>query len=158
MSSPAPRRSQRNSASATPVRPTRNSQQIRSSPMVPDRSRDQETPSTAPGQAQGQETPRASRQPVLSSSPLFFHSSPVNGPAGANVTGNGRMDISSPLRQTSLADSTPRQRLQAPGGTLTDLWFLQPVVADQVDRFFPNSLRSKFQPCSSSKWQCSPAG
>ncbi len=120
MSSPAPRRSQRNSASATPVRATRNSRQVRSSPAIHeghDPSRDVGTPSRVPEEPEGQATPRASRPPVLSSSPLFFQSSPIRGPAGGNAAENGRMDISSPLRQTSLAEATPRQGLQVPGGT-----------------------------------------
>lgn len=160
MSSPAPRRSQRNSASATPMRSTRNSQQLRSSPVVPDRSGDQGTPSMTPGQSRRQETPRASRQPVLSSSPLFFRSSPVNETGGANGTRNERMDISSPLRQTSLANSTPRQQLQAPGGIsmVFPYNFCNLLQLIQVHRFFSDSLRSKFQPSSSCEWQCSRAG
>ena len=74
----------------------------------------------SPGQSQRQDTPRASRQPVLSSSPLFFRSSPVNGSAGANVTREERMDISSPLRQMLVTDGMLRQPLQAPGGNAMD--------------------------------------
>lgn len=53
-----------------------------------------------------QETPQARRQNVPSSSPLFFQSSPA-APNG-NANGNSHVDISSPLKQTSVAGSTPR--------------------------------------------------
>ncbi|KAI4229578.1 MAG: hypothetical protein L6R36_000736 [Xanthoria steineri] len=90
MSSPASRSSRRKSASATPVRSARNSQQVASSPA------------TAVGQSP--------RQPAQSS-PLFYRSSPVNGndPHGATAA---NMNVSSPLRQSSTAGSTPRARVQ----------------------------------------------
>jgi len=112
MSSPASRRSKRNSASATPTRSTRNSAQPASSPaaaVAPSSPAAQEEPN------QSQRTPRASQQNVASSSPLFFRSSPVNG--AANMNGNDAMQISSPLKQVSIAGSTPRGRVQPPGGT-----------------------------------------
>jgi len=108
MSSPASRRSQRNSVSVTPQRSPRHSQQAPSSARSA-----QQTGSHA--------TPRASRQNnIAASSPLLYHSSPLNGAqltAGADeANGASRMNISSPLRQTSVADSTPRGRVPAPGG------------------------------------------
>ena len=62
-----------------------------------------------------QATPQATRQNVPSSSPLFFHSSPAapNGNANGTTNGNANMDISSPLKQVSVAGSTPRA---PPGG------------------------------------------
>ncbi|OAA54322.1 cell division control protein 54 [Niveomyces insectorum RCEF 264] len=91
MSSPARRRSSRNSQAGTPNRSLRSSQP-RSSPAP--------GPSNA-GQAAG--TPRAARAPSsqLQSSPLFYQSSPAvaDGPAGAN-------GVSSPLRQMSNTQST----------------------------------------------------
>lgn len=108
MSSPASRRSQRNSVSATPQRSARSSQQAPS-------------PARSAHQNGSQATPRASRQNnIAASSPLIYHSSPLNGSqptAGADeANGASRMNISSPLRQMSVADNTPRGRVQAPGG------------------------------------------
>ncbi|CAD6589620.1 MAG: hypothetical protein ASARMPREDX12_003906 [Alectoria sarmentosa] len=53
-----------------------------------------------------QATPQATRRNMPSSSPLFFQSSPA-APSG-NANGNANMDISSPLKQVSVAGSTPR--------------------------------------------------
>ncbi|MCJ1369576.1 hypothetical protein MMC20_000788 [Loxospora ochrophaea] len=105
MSSPASRRSQRNLSSAMPAHEAAPSHSIPNSP--------------APAMAQSSPhaTPRASRQNIASSSPLFFRSSPSNSnniPAGSN---NGLMGLSSPLRQaSSLGDheNTPQGREQAP--------------------------------------------
>lgn len=100
MSSPASRRSNRNRQSATPVRSPLGNK----SPIQPEEPR-------------AQTTPRASRQAPPASSPLFYgSSSPANG--GDRPVSNERMDISSPLRQTSFADreSTPRPRAPPPGG------------------------------------------
>ncbi|KAL8971869.1 MAG: hypothetical protein Q9183_000840 [Haloplaca sp. 2 TL-2023] len=94
MSSPASRRSQRKSASATPARSSRNAQQPASSPATV--------------------AARSPRQQPPQSSPLFFQSSPVNG-AGSNVNGEDRINVSSPLRQVSTNNSTPRARTQAVG-------------------------------------------
>ncbi|KAL8826345.1 MAG: hypothetical protein Q9191_003859 [Dirinaria sp. TL-2023a] len=113
MSSPASRRSQRNSISGTPARSTRSSQPVNS-------------PARSAQQNHSQATPRALRSNnVASSSPLFFDSSPVNGAPTANgarnfngatgATNANGMDISSPLRQMSVADSTPRGRMQGGG-------------------------------------------
>ncbi|KAL9025299.1 MAG: hypothetical protein Q9196_005853 [Gyalolechia fulgens] len=84
----SPRRSSRKSASGTPARSARNTQQPASSPA------------TAVDQSP---TPQQPPQ----SSPLFFRSSPVNGRNGVNV--------SSPLRQPSTTNSTPRARMQPVG-------------------------------------------
>ena len=73
-------------------------------------------PSPAPRRsrpASVQGTPQAARQNVPSSSPLFFQSSPA-APNG-NANGNAKMEISSPLKQVSVAGSTPRA---PPGGKL----------------------------------------
>ena len=91
MSSPAPRRSQRNSQSATPSRSLRSSQPPRSSP--------------APAEASSQNgskngTPRQARASQLASSPMFFQSSPANG------NGSAAGAPSSPLRQMSNTQST----------------------------------------------------
>ncbi|KAI4173281.1 MAG: hypothetical protein LQ343_002992 [Gyalolechia ehrenbergii] len=86
MSSPASRRSSRKSASGTPTRSARNTQQPASSPATA--------------------VPQSPQQPPQSS-PLFFRSSPVNGRNGINV--------SSPLRQPSTTSSTPRARMQPLG-------------------------------------------
>lgn len=108
MSSPASRRSQRNSVSATPQRSARSSQQAPS-------------PVRSAQQNGLQATPRASRQHnIVASSPLIHQSSPLNGaqPSAGAAEANGatRINISSPLRQASVADNTPRGRVQAPGG------------------------------------------
>ncbi|KAI9812035.1 MAG: hypothetical protein M1827_004927 [Pycnora praestabilis] len=114
MSSPASRRSQRNSLSATPKRAARDSQQSLSSQerdaaqLLEDSQESQKLPS--------QSTPRASRHNVATSSPLFFRSSPVN-PSAAPPAAE-RMQISSPLRQDSIAtdgERTPRARIVHPG-------------------------------------------
>ncbi|CAF9906923.1 MAG: hypothetical protein HETSPECPRED_006994 [Heterodermia speciosa] len=106
MSSPASRRAQWNSASATPARSTR---------------------SNRTAQLNGSDaTPRAShRNNIPSSSPLFFNSSPAGvatNPNRVNAANDlnsqsetGKMGISSPLRQMSVTDSTPRGGGQAPG-------------------------------------------
>jgi len=108
MSSPASRRSQRKSVSATPQRSARSSQQAPS-------------PARSAQQNGSQATPRASRQNnIAASSPLIYHSSPLNGAqpaAGADEANEAsRMNISSPPRQMSVADHTPRGRVQALGG------------------------------------------
>ncbi|KAL2058979.1 hypothetical protein ABVK25_000271 [Lepraria finkii] len=57
-------------------------------------------------QAQPQGTPQVARQNVTSSSPLFFRSSPAATPSAP--IDNANMDISSPLKQASIAGSTHR--------------------------------------------------
>ena len=112
MSSPTSRRSNRNRQSATPVRSPLGNNAAGGSSQPP--SPNQET---APQEPRAQTTPRASRQAPPASSPLFYgSSSPANG--GNLPASNERMDISSPLRQTSFADrdSTPRPRAPPPGG------------------------------------------
>ncbi|EON65493.1 minichromosome maintenance protein 4 (cell division control protein 54) [Coniosporium apollinis CBS 100218] len=114
MSSPAQRRSQRNSASATPRRSARSSQVPPSSPLS-NRSADDQLRSEASdaSQRQGsQATPRAARlQPnVAASSPLFFRSSPANGSVNGSGAVNGAVP-SSPTRQPANGtdgDRTPR--------------------------------------------------
>ena len=111
MSSPTSRRSQRNSSTATPARSTRNSQVQLGSPSGVMADQEQQIPTQA--------TPRASRQGVPSSSPLFFRSSPVVGrtvPSGATDA----MDLSSPLKHASTAidgDRTPRGPSRAIAGS-----------------------------------------
>lgn len=117
MSTPTSRRSQKSRLSATPVRSTRNSQAPGSSPAIASGQVPLANPRAAASSPHNsiQETPRASRLNVASSSPLFYRSSPVNGAAGSNT--NDRMDIiSSPAGQISIADSTTRERLQPLGG------------------------------------------
>ena len=112
MSSPTARRSQRSSKSATPVRPARNTTQPRSSPAP---NQEQQTADASQHLAQEQRSTPVPRTNIASSSPLFFRSSPANGRAPVNS--NGAMDISSPLRQVSIADSdtTPRGRVGPTG-------------------------------------------
>ncbi|KAI4113189.1 MAG: hypothetical protein LQ341_007824, partial [Variospora aurantia] len=93
MSSPASRRSQRKSASATPVRSGRNSQQPESSPATA--------------------VARSPPQPAQSS-PLFFRSSPATGD-GLRPSGQNGINVSSPLRHASTTSSTPRARAQPVG-------------------------------------------
>lgn len=127
MSSPANRRSQRNSNSATPRRSARNSQVPQSSPFVGPGSDEQlrsETSEAPQRNAPSQATPRASggrQQNFAMSSPLFFRSSPVNGAAAGTALNRNRIEISSPLRQTSNAfdgDRTPKASGQTVGGKL----------------------------------------
>ena len=123
MSSPASRRSQRNSLTATPRRAARNSLQP-SSPAVAAQEQSQPPQNEAPRHQQSQSpgTPRASQQNIAASSPLFFRSSPVNG--AANINGPERMEISSPLRQASSIpdnDGTPRDRAAPPNGELENV-------------------------------------
>jgi len=97
MSSPASRRSQRNS---TPARSTRSSV-ARSSPA----------PAGPSGEnASQRDTPRQSQASRLASSPMFFQSSPINGSAA-----NG---ASSPLRQMSNTQSTNGNANDTPSSPL----------------------------------------
>ncbi|KAL8634962.1 MAG: hypothetical protein Q9228_007499, partial [Teloschistes exilis] len=98
MSSPASRRSHRKSASATPARSNRNSQQPASSPA---------------NAALRSPQPQQQQQPPQSS-PLFFQSSPANGSV-TQANGAAGINVSSPLRQVSTTNSTPRARQQAVG-------------------------------------------
>ncbi|KAF2457628.1 MCM2/3/5 family-domain-containing protein [Lineolata rhizophorae] len=117
MSSPASRRTQRASASATPRRSGRGSRAPQSSPAPSRVTADDQLLSEASqvsdraGPA-SQSTPRAGGagglQPPQTSSPLFFLSSPANGAGPVN----GDMS-SSPLR--SDRDMTPRASRQAIG-------------------------------------------
>ncbi|KAF2088396.1 MCM-domain-containing protein [Saccharata proteae CBS 121410] len=110
MSSPAPRRSQRDSQSGTPRRSARNPQTHRSSPVgagADEQLRSEASQSSQRQPAQS-ETPRsrAQEQSFPASSPLFFRSSPANPSGAANATG-----ASSPLREPlngTDGDRTPR--------------------------------------------------
>lgn len=85
MSSPAQRRSQRPSASATPRRSTRNSQIPSSSPAPVGPDEQLHSEASQASQRDSQATPRNSRlQSASTQSPLFFRSSPVNSSAPAN--------------------------------------------------------------------------
>ncbi|KAL9578373.1 MAG: hypothetical protein Q9212_005756, partial [Teloschistes hypoglaucus] len=99
MSSPASRRSHRKSASATPARSNRNSQQPASSPA---------------NAALRSPQPQQQQQQAPQSSPLFFQSSPANA-AVSQANGAAGINVSSPLRQVSTNNSTPRARQQAVG-------------------------------------------
>ena len=116
MSSPASR-SSRKSTFGTP-RSARISREVPGSPLAASAQNSINNPLSSPQQPVAQATPRATRQNFTSSSPLFFRSSPAN---GGEVAANGgdRMEISSPLRQTSSAvdnDLTPRGRANPPNG------------------------------------------
>ncbi|GAB7341172.1 hypothetical protein MBLNU457_7467t1 [Dothideomycetes sp. NU457] len=78
-------------------------------------------------QAQSQETPRANRtsqdtsQNNLTSSPLFFRSSPANGSTTRSViNGSNGIGASSPLRQQSAAPSDGGRTPRASGMTMGD--------------------------------------
>jgi DNA replication licensing factor MCM4 len=118
MSSPSHRR-QRSSQSGTPKRSSRKSSQPVASSPAGDPSAAQLLGEAASSQVGSQGTPRNAG---LSSSPLFFRSSPANG-----ATTGRNMDVSSPLRQqvtTDLVmsdggDRTPRPSGQLIGGMST---------------------------------------
>ena len=112
MSSPASRRSKRNSVNSTPARGSQPSQEQTSSQPA-----NMEATGSQPDGAQS--TPQAPRQNLASSSPLFFRSSPSNASQAGPQEGpsRGAMDISSPLKQVSNAgdeDRTPRASRQDP--------------------------------------------
>ncbi|KAF2147099.1 uncharacterized protein K452DRAFT_282086 [Aplosporella prunicola CBS 121167] len=94
MSSPAPRRSQRASQSATPRRSTRNSQ-------IPETS-----PSAAAQPQISTPSSRLQHQNVPASSPLFFQSSPANG-AGPSNGADAHTPGREPLNDVD-GDRTPR--------------------------------------------------
>lgn len=117
MSSPASRRSKRNSLNSTPARGSHTPQQPASNPQA------QMDPNSTSASQQGgeQATPQAPRQNIASSSPLFFRSSPSNASQTGQPGPSGQMEISSPLKQVSNAgdeDRTPRASRQAPAGEL----------------------------------------
>ena len=86
-------------------------------------------------QAQSQGTSQAARQNIPSSSPLFFRSSPAAAP-----NGNANMNISSPLKQPSIAGSTPRA---PPGGK----WILAHLFnLANIGRLVTNSICLFFKP------------
>ena len=146
MSSPAARRSQRNSLSATPRR-SRNPDQTTNSLAVT-------TARNSPPAQQPAGTPRSSRQNVAVPSPLFLRSSPVNETTMAN--GGQRMDISSPLIQSSIVagnDNTPRGRPQPPNG-MPDIKLLEYLITDVRSRLFANTLCFKFKSDSRCQRQC----
>jgi len=142
MSSPSHRR-QRSSQSGTPKRTSRKSSQPVPSPSL-DPSAAQLLGEASSSQAGSQGTPRNA---PLSSSPMFFRSSPANGAAtGRNA------DINSPLRQqvtndlvmSDGGDRTPRPSGLLIGGMFTFIsvhnFILMPY------RFFTNSLCLELKP------------
>jgi hypothetical protein len=115
MSSPAQRRSQRNSASATPRRGGRNarSSQIPSSSPAPAGPDEQlQSEASQASQRGSQATPRNQRlTSTQTQSPLFFRSSPINGSASGAANGAG-------ADADSEGDRTPRASGMTFGGTL----------------------------------------
>ncbi|KZF22348.1 DNA replication licensing factor MCM4 [Xylona heveae TC161] len=116
MSSPAPRRTQRSSQSATPRRRERSSP----SEADPAQTQLQQEVTAASSDDQPHATPRRLQQNVASSSPLFYRSSPSNGMAHLSVgERSDPMDVSSPpvqqLNQSEDGDRTPRARTRYPG-------------------------------------------
>lgn len=141
MSSPASRRSNRNRQSATPVHSTVGNNAVGGSTQPP--SPNQETNPEIP---RAQRTPRASRQAPPASSPLFYgSSSPANG--GNRPISDERMDISSPLRQTSFADreATPRPRAPPPGGK-SMIFHLCTQSDDRNSRLVASTICFKLKP------------
>src|SRR6202011_5045522 len=112
MSSPSHRR-QRSSQSGTPKRTSRKSSQPVPSSASLDPSAAQLLGEAASSQTGSQGTPRNAG---LSSSPMFFRSSPANG-----ATAGRNADVSSPLRQqvtNDLVMSDDGDRTPRPGGQL----------------------------------------
>lgn len=149
MSSPAPRRTQRNSQSATPRRSVRSSQAPQSSPFASSADDQlQFEASQAAQQDSARATPRASRlqHNIAVSSPLFFRSSPV---VGSGV-GNGA-DVSSPVRQSSNTtdgDRTPRASERNIGGQQQACAKRTEHLSDRTPlsaRFITNSLCVKLE-------------
>ncbi|KAI1108345.1 cell division control protein 54 [Nemania sp. NC0429] len=101
MSSPSQRRSQRNSAAATPTRNTRSSQ---------------------PASSQNATTPRNNRPSQLASSPLFYQSSPANG--------NDNNGLSSPLRHNTESQSTDNGGGAPPSSPLRHMTHTQSTQSD----------------------------
>ncbi|KAF2244868.1 MCM-domain-containing protein [Trematosphaeria pertusa] len=109
MSSPAQRRSQRSSASATPrrsARSARNSQIPSSSPAPGGPEEQLHSETSQASQRESQATPRNSRlQTASTQSPLFFRSSPVNGSgSGAPEDDGGATPKASGM---TIGDSSP---------------------------------------------------
>ena len=130
MSSPASRRSKRTSASSTPVRPVRNTQQPPNGLTAPSAQSNLAFRASSSQQGTLRGTPASTRQTVASSSPLFFRSSPAN---GAGPVGNhDRMEISSPLQQASSIaeiETTPRGRPHPLNGT--SMFRIKPTRSNQ---------------------------
>ncbi|EKG21177.1 Mini-chromosome maintenance DNA-dependent ATPase [Macrophomina phaseolina MS6] len=102
MSSPAHRRSTRNSASATPRRSQRNSQIPPSSPTAADQQLQSE--------ASHASTPRnrTQQQSIPTSSPLFYNSTPGSNAPAANGASNGTDGDRTPRASTmNVGDSSP---------------------------------------------------
>jgi hypothetical protein len=138
MSSPAKRRSQRTSASATPRRSARGA--IPSSSPAPVGPEEQlQSEASQASQRGSQATPRNSRlQSASTQSPLFFRSSPVN-PSGSGA-GNGAPDSDD-------GGATPK----ASGMTIGGINISTLVVRRISDtcRLISHSLRLQLQPRSS---------
>ncbi|KAJ9142209.1 DNA helicase [Pleurostoma richardsiae] len=141
MSSQTPRRSQRNSQSATPSSRSQRGSQARSSP----------TPAgeeASPNGSQTAATPRASRTTrasQLASSPMFF---PQSSPAAG---GNGAAAPSSPLRQMSNTQST--EEPAAPSSPLRHMTDTQSVSngdrTPRASRAIGESSPVRYDPSSS---------
>lgn len=117
MSSPSHRR-QRSSQSGASKRTSRKSSQPLPSDTQVDPSAAQLLGEAASSQAGPQGTPRNSRQVPLSSSPMFFRSSPANGAAVDRDMGVGNRlgQVTNDLAVTGGDDRTPRASGQFIGG------------------------------------------
>lgn len=141
MSSPAKRRSQRTSASATPRRSARsgNSQIPSSSPAPAGPDEQLQSEASQASHRGSQATPRNSRlQSASTQSPLFFRSSPVNPSASGAANGADESD----------GGATPR----ASGMTIGGKGRTEVVIACiDKPRFLPHPLCFQLQP-----WSCPP--
>ena len=130
MSSPASRRSNRNSVNGTSSRRDRNSDAPMSDPPLPDPASDQLQ--SEADRASQQDTPRdnarssqdeSQSQAPPTSSPLFFRSSPAGSQSQSQsqslgVPGANGVNISSPLRQRNDAASSQDGRTPRPSGAI----------------------------------------
>jgi hypothetical protein len=140
MSSPAQRRSQRTSASATPRRSARgqNSQIASSSPAPAGPDEQLQAEVSQASQRGSQATPRNARfQTTSTQSPLFFRSSPAN-PSGSGAA-NGADE--------SDGGATPKASGMTIGGRNKSLSGIQCMANGY--RFLSHSLRLQLQPWSS---------
>ena len=159
MSSPASRRSNRNSLNGTPLRSNRDSEAPLSDPPLPDAdAANDQLRSEADGGLQ-QDTPRGNArssqntsqsQAPPTSSPLFFRSSPAGSQSQSqsqslNVPGTNGVNTSSPLRQRNNVASSQGGRTPRPSGAvggkivtvmhtlwITALIWLHRIVADPL--------------------------
>jgi len=141
MSSPSHRR-QRSSQSGTPKRSSRKSSQpLASSPSI-DPSAAQLLGEAASSHAGSQGTPRKA---LLSSSPIFFRSSPANG-RNADVSSPLRQQVTNDLVMSDSGDRTPRASGQLIGGIYTPTSVYNFVL--MPSRFFANSICLELKPWS----------